>query len=216
MIKAVIFDKDGVIVDTEKAHLDAWNTTLKNYGIVVTPELYQKLFAGRKAEQIVEKLLGQRLNKDQQSQVLEKKVKALIRIFEKDIKIVPGVIEFIQKIKNRQIPLALATGSRTETTNFILNKIGLKNYFDVIVTAQHIKLGKPDPEVFLLAAAKLHVFPGECVVFEDSLQGVESAKRAGMKVVLVTTSHQRHQIPHEVDMDIPDFTKIAIDDLLKL
>lgn len=215
-IKAVIFDKDGVIVNTSFAHLKAWNSVLKKYDIVVTSKEYQKMFAGEKAERIAKRLLGKKLNKEELKDVLQQKSKALFEILKKDFRITPGVIDFIKNLRNKHIPIALATGSRMVTTEFMLNRMGLRVFFDVIVTAEHIAHGKPDPEVFLLAAERLHVFPGECVVFEDSLQGVEAAKRAGMKVILVTTTHKRHEIPHEVDMDIPDFTKITVEELLKL
>ncbi|OGK17057.1 hypothetical protein A2774_01360 [Candidatus Roizmanbacteria bacterium RIFCSPHIGHO2_01_FULL_39_12c] len=156
MAKAVIFDKDGVIVETRKLHFEKWKKTF---------EKYNKSFN----EKILNELMG-------------------------------------------RIPLALATSSRLESMNLVLDKFKLRSYFKVLVNAYDVKSAKPDPEIYLSTAKKLKVKPNDCAVFEDSYSGVEAAKRAGMKIILVMTSLTQKEIPN-ANLAIKDFIKINVADV---
>ena len=136
-------------------------------------------------------------------------------MFDRYVSLVPGILNFLKKLKEAKTPVALATSSRLESMDLVLDKFKLRSYFQIIINANQISRSKPDPEIYLKAANQLKINPKDCVVFEDSYSGVEAAKRAGMKVVLVMTSHTRKDIP-AVDLAIKDFTKININDIRSL
>ena len=130
-------------------------------------------------------------------------------MFAKYVKPVLGIIEFLQKLNKQKFPTALATSSRKTISDYVLENFGIRKYFNHIITGDDVTRAKPDPEIYLKAANNLKIKPFDCIVFEDSISGVEAAKKAGMKVILVMTSHTKKEIPN-VDLAIKDFTDISV------
>ncbi len=185
MIKACIFDLDGVIVDTARYHFIAWKALAEELGFDFTPE-DNELLKGVSRMQSLEILLelgGKQYPEQEKTAMAEKKNALYVRFIEKMTpeEILPGVEEFLQEIRNCGIKTAL--GSASKNAPLILDRIGLAGMFDVIVDGNSISEAKPDPEVFLKGAEKLGVMPEHCVVFEDAIAGVEAARNAGMYCV---------------------------------
>ena len=118
-----------------------------------------------------------------------------------------GLVDFLDYLQSQKILLALGTSAPTSNVDFTLDKLNLRRYFEVIVDGTHVQRGKPDPQVYQLCAMKMGLSPEECVVFEDSLSGLESGERAGCKIVGVSTSHKFSELKEKTDLIIHDFTE---------
>lgn len=211
MAKIAIFDKDGVIINSGRLHYEKWKQTLAKYNKAIEYDFYKKHVAGRSAKDNIEKNFPS-LSKEDVTHVLAEQVDFLNTMFDKYVTLVPGVVQFLKQLKAHRFIIGMATSSRIGSTNLMLDKFSLRSYFKTVVTAEDVSHGKPDPAIYLKVAKKLHVETKDCVVFEDSFFGVKAAKKAGMKVVLVMTSHTREEIP-SVDMSIKDFTTINVKDV---
>ncbi|MFN3328564.1 MAG: beta-phosphoglucomutase [Fervidobacterium pennivorans] len=184
--KACIFDLDGVIVDTAKYHYLAWKRLAKELGFEFTEKDNERLKGVSRMESLEILLSVGGIKIDDENvklQLAEKKNKWYVEYINQMTKdeILPGVIEFLELLKSAGIKVAI--GSASKNTITILERIGLKDFFDVIIDGTKISKAKPDPEVFLKAAEELGVRPEECCVFEDAVAGIQAAKSAGMKVI---------------------------------
>jgi beta-phosphoglucomutase len=184
--KACIFDLDGVIVDTAKYHYLAWKRLAKELGFEFTEKDNERLKGVSRMEslEILLSVGGIRIDDENvKLQLAEKKNKWYVEYINQMTKdeILPGVIEFLELLKSAGIKIVI--GSASKNTITILERIGLKDFFDAIIDGTKISKAKPDPEVFLKAAEELGVRPEECCVFEDAVAGIQAAKSAGMKVI---------------------------------
>lgn len=183
MIKAVIFDMDGVIVDSEPIHFESDKMTmeyykkeisddeLNNYVGVSNPEMWAEL---RNKYRLIESV----------EEILEKQLyykKHLIG--NKKLEPIDGIRELLDELKSSRIRIGLASSSSKEFIEFILNNLGIKEYFEVIISGEDVKKGKPAPDIFQKASEVLDVEPSNCLVIEDSGHGVKAAKLAGMKCI---------------------------------
>ncbi|MGQ9856001.1 MAG: beta-phosphoglucomutase [Fervidobacterium sp.] len=184
--KACIFDLDGVIVDTAKYHYFAWKRLAKELGFEFTEKDNERLKGVSRMESLEILLsVGGIKIEDQKlkEQLADKKNNWYVEYISQMTKdeILPGVEEFLRKLKN--VGIKIAIGSASKNTMTILRRIELVDLFDSIIDGTKITKAKPDPEVFLKAAEELNVDPKDCCVFEDAVAGIEAAKRAGMKVI---------------------------------
>jgi beta-phosphoglucomutase len=187
MIKAVIFDLDGVIVSTDEFHYQGWQRLADEEGIFFSREINERLRGVSRMEslEIILEKSGRKYSHDEKVTLAERKnayYRELLNNLNPD-SILPGVIPHMNAMRKRGIRLAI--GSSSKNTPAILEKIGLANYFDAVSDGNQIKRSKPDPEVFLLAAGKLGISPADCLVVEDADAGVEAAISAGMKCLAV-------------------------------
>jgi len=192
MIKAVIFDLDGVIIDTAHYHYIAWKRLASEFGITLTPahnELLKGVSRIRSLE-IILALGNIEFPEEQKEQLAEKKNKWFVEYIEsiRPEEIFPGVIELIRSLRKRNIKVGLASSSKNAPR--VIELLGIGRDFDTLVDGTMITHSKPDPEIFLLAAHKLGVTASEAVVFEDAEAGVEAALAAGMKCVGVGSMEQ--------------------------
>jgi beta-phosphoglucomutase family hydrolase len=177
--KALIFDIDGTLVDTMPIHYSAWREVGRSHGFEFTHEMYLK-YGGVPTKTIamsINECLGLDLDPEM---VFQEKNTAYVRMINQ-IRLIKPVVEIVYRYTGK-IPMALGTGEVPEIANLNLQAAGLGQYFDLIVTANDVTHPKPDPETFLKCAALLDVPPEFCQVFEDSVQGLEAARRAGMIV----------------------------------
>lgn len=188
MIKAVIFDLDGVIVTTDELHYQAWKQLAEELGITnfTKEDNVRQRGVSRMAslEVVLEKT--DKVYAEEEKIILadkknEKYVKSLKTLSPEDI--LPGVTEFIEYLKSKNIKTAI--GSASKNTPMILDKIGMNMEFDAISCGLDTTKSKPDPEVFLIASEKLGIVPCECLVVEDSEAGIIAAKAAGMYALAV-------------------------------
>ena len=206
---------DGVVVDNTKYHILAWQGFAKQYGLAVSAKTVREKFMGRLGREIMRDVLKRDLSQSEILRLDAKREAGYRKLYSKAIKSVTGLDIFLKHLKDNKVKIALATAAPAANVKFTLNRTGLKKYFKVIIDATGVKRGKPSPDVFLKAAKVLKVKPGRCIVFEDAMMGIEAAKRAGMKVVGVATSHPKHELTH-TDLVIKNFKNLKLSKLIKL
>jgi beta-phosphoglucomutase-like phosphatase (HAD superfamily) len=179
-----IFDCDGTLADTMPLHYRAWQQALTSAGarFEFTWELFVSR-AGMSLERTVLEL-SQQFSIPLDSSVIAGEHRAIYRVLETNVRAVPGVLEFAREVATFA-PISVASGSIRPNVLRSLEQIGAKDLFPIIVTPEDVTHGKPDPEMFLLAAQKMGVEPRECLVLEDGLLGIEAARRAGMDYAVV-------------------------------
>lgn len=185
MIKAAIFDLDGVIVDTARYHYLAWKRLAKELGVDLTPEQNESLKGLSRRESLEEilKLGSIKMTEGDKVKHETRKNEWFVEYIHamKPEEIYAGVKPMLQELQKQGYKLALASSSKNAHT--VINLLGIENEFDEIVDGGMVTQAKPNPEIFLLAAKLLQVSPAHCVVFEDAAAGVEAAVAAGMKCV---------------------------------
>jgi beta-phosphoglucomutase family hydrolase len=186
---AAIFDWDGVIVDSSRQHEAGWEVLAAEAGRGLPPGFFLKSF-GMKNQTVIPELLGWTQD-PAEIERLSRRKEALYREFISRDRIapLPGVIPFLDQLKAAGVPCAVASSTPRENIECVMDTLGLREYFQAIVAAEDVHRGKPDPEVFLLAARKLGSRPERSVVFEDAHVGVAAARNAGMNVVALATTH---------------------------
>jgi HAD superfamily hydrolase (TIGR01509 family) len=185
-----VFDWDGVIIDSSRHHEESWVRLAAEEGGRLLPEGHFKKGFGRKNEWIIPHLLGW-TEDPAEIRRLSLRKEALYReiVAEWGIEPLPGVREWLERLHAAQIPCVIGSSTHRLNIESTLDRMAFRHHFQEIVTAEDVSQGKPDPEVFLKAAGKIGVAPGRCVVFEDAHVGMEAARRAGMKLVAVATTH---------------------------
>ena len=203
MLRAVIFDFDGVITDSEVLHFRAFNEVLGRYDAAITMTDYYRHYLGLSDFDLFTLLADEGLMRIETCQI-ENLVKQKNRIFEKLAKtegrIIEGVRDFLQMLRANNIPMAICSGALLAEIELILEDAKLRSFFETIVSAEQVKKGKPNPEGFLLTLERLNkkrqdtISAGQCVVIEDSRWGLAAAKAAGMHTVAVTNSYEAEQL----------------------
>jgi HAD superfamily hydrolase (TIGR01509 family) len=206
---AVIFDMDGVLLDSGAHHRDAWRRLLVDLGLDPAPDFWRRTI-GRPAEEAVAHLLDRPVPPAEAARLARRKREHYTRLARRGMLPVAGVPAFVGRLAAEGVPRAVATSASRHDVQGLLTEIGVHRYFEVIVTADDVRRGKPDPEVYLRAAAGLRVPPTECLVFEDSVVGVHAARTAGMRVIGLTTAHSaRELLAAGAERAIADFEGIA-------
>jgi beta-phosphoglucomutase len=211
---AAIFDMDGVIVNNDVYHFRAWGELCKNYGLVVSTDEVKSWF-GNTNQMILRNLFGDTIDDDTITRMGNEKEVIYRELYQHNIKALQGLIPFLENLQERGITIAIATSAPTVNVDFVLDRTGIRMYFQKIIDASMIREGKPSPEIYLKASEILNLPVTNCLVFEDSLHGIESAQRAGMKVVGVATTHPAGKLFGTVK-NINDFTEIDAFEVIKI
>lgn len=202
---AFVFDMDGVIVDSNPYHKIALRQFCEKHNHTLTEtELREKIY-GRTNKDWIPNLFGD-IDHKLVKQYADEKEALFREIYAPHIESIPGLIEFLGDLQ--EIPRAIATSAPIENVDFTLDKTGIRHYFEVILDESFVSRGKPDPEIYLKTARALNLPPGQCIVIEDSLSGVEAAKAAGSRVIAITTTHTKAEFP-AVDLVIDDFRGLS-------
>lgn len=202
----LVFDMDGVLVDNHLYHQKAWIEFGRRHGITITETDFLTHF-GSTNHTVLKSLFGNALTDTQITLLGEEKELIYKDMYASDIKPLKGLTEFLALSIERNIPLALATSAPKVNVDFTLKATGLTGYFNLITDSSMVSKGKPDPEVYLVTAAKLGVNPSDCIVFEDSVPGIISAKNAGMRVIGVATTHNPQELMIHVKEIIMNFAE---------
>jgi beta-phosphoglucomutase len=203
---AFIFDMDGVLIDSETFYTEMEQINFKQLGLNIsheehityqgtaTDEMWKKIKAKHKVPYSIDELV--KLTNDLTIPVFKNMEK---------MEPMPGVVNLLDKLKSRKIPLALASSSFPEVIEIVLDKTGLRDYFDEIVNSRMVGKSKPAPDIFLLAAQKLNVSPEKCIVIEDSTNGITAAKSAGMFCIAYNGPGAENQDQSQADFIIQDY-----------
>lgn len=212
-LKAVLWDMDGVIVNTGEYHFKAWKDTLQQYDIPFSRETFRTTF-GMNNKGILNLLLGDRYTKELYNSISNQKEEKFREIIQGNIKLLPGVMPLLEDIQTAQIPQAIASSAPKENIQTIVTELKLQSFFQTITSAYDMP-GKPDPTVFISTAKELDVSPENCIVIEDAVTGVEASHRAGMKCIAVTTTNTINDLKN-ADLVVNKLSGLSLEDLYNL
>jgi beta-phosphoglucomutase family hydrolase len=204
--RAFIFDMDGTIVDNMAFHTRSWITFFERRGKDIDPDEFFRSTAGRQGKEIIRAHMGEHLQDHEVSVLNQEKESVYRELYAPHRKTVAGFEQLIAQAKARGVALAVATAAPNANIEFTLDGLDLRRHFDTVAGAADVARGKPNPDVFLLAAERCGVAPADCIVFEDAPLGVEAARRAGMRAVVLTTT-----LPAEAFAEFDNVIRIASD-----
>jgi len=212
----IIFDMDGVIIDSNPFHKIAWTNFFLRRNVYVDDIAFRELIFGTTGDEAIVKLLKQDFSKTELD-MLNAEIDAEYREIingSQNLEPVNGFIQFIESVSEKKYKIALATSAPPENVELILDKFGITGFFDLIMDNTQITLGKPHPEIYLNTVSRLGLPKSRCIVFEDSISGIISAKNAGLIVIGITTSHSDAELINAgASSCISDFTGISADDI---
>ncbi len=189
----ILFDLDGVIVDTKAAHFASFVKLGEEAGYTISEEQFRHVF-GRRNNDIFPLLYGHPLSEEEIDRLSDRKEAIFREIIRGKVAPLPGVCALLPALRDAGFAIALGTSTPRANVDQILGELNLRQYFSGMVTAEDVTIGKPDPQVFLRAAASVHRQPARCVVVEDAVAGVQAALNGGMKALAVTTNHAREAL----------------------
>lgn len=212
---AVIFDMDGVLVDSNPFHLRKWMDVFRAHGIPFDEQELPKTIMGPSNDWIFRRFLGEDLTPEQLAELGEELEINFRRAIGPHARAFPGVRRFIDECHTQGIVMAVASAAIAKNVNFLVSALGLQDYFRVLLTAGDITHAKPDPEIYLKTAEMLGVSPATCAVFEDSFVGIAAAKRAGMKCVAIASTFAAEDLRRETraDLIVPSFEAVSLETL---
>jgi beta-phosphoglucomutase family hydrolase len=206
--EGVIWDMDGVLVDTGEFHFQAWSRALPEYGIPFSRELFRTTFGMNNAG-ILGVLLGQTPTPELLAEISDRKEQLFRQAVRGRVQPLPGVLAWLERLKAAGTRQAIASSAPPANIDALVDELGLRDYFDAMVSGFDLP-GKPDPTLFLKVARLIGVPPERCVVVEDAVAGVEAARRAGMKCIAVTTTNPAHAL-NEADVIVEHLDALPLD-----
>jgi HAD superfamily hydrolase (TIGR01509 family) len=188
----VLWDMDGVLVDTGQLHYETWAEALGRAGVEYSPEMFHRTF-GMENRGVLTTVLGREPDDEFLAEVSGRKESRFRDLIQGQAVPMPGVAHWLQRLKAQGARQAVASSAPLANIDLIIDSLGLRQYFDAVVSAAGMA-GKPDPGVFLKAAALIDIPPSVCVVVEDAVVGIQAARSAGMHAIAVTTTHPRESL----------------------
>jgi beta-phosphoglucomutase len=193
MVKGVVFDMDGTLVDNMDFHHQAWLTFLGHHDIFISEAEFHEKNAGIITE-IIPRFFPQKLSPDEIIRLGKEKETVYRNLYRHHIAPLPGLEIFLQALHEAGISMALATAADQDNIDFTIDALGIRKYFSAITGSEEVSFGKPHPDVYLKSAAKLNLSTDSCVAFEDTPSGIKSALSAGMQVIGMATTHTREEL----------------------
>lgn len=214
--KAFLFDLNGTMVDDMGYHLEVWDRILNDElkAGLSREEVKQQMY-GKNGE-LLDRVFGKGVFGEEQVKEVSKKKEELYQmLFRPHLKLIDGLEVLLEKAYRHKVSMAIGSAAMLFNIGFVIDNLFIRHYFSTIVSADDVVESKPDPEVFLKAAMQLGVLPEDCVVFEDVPKGAEAALNAGMKVVIVTTTHAPEEFENypNVLFFISDYTDPRLNEL---
>ena len=189
-----IFDWDGVVIDSSSHHEESWERLAKEEGKILPVDHFKKGF-GMKNEKIIPGFLAWTSDRDEILRMSLRKEELYREVVEeRGVAPLPGIVDFLEMLYQAKIPCVVGSSTHRLNIETILDVMGVTKYFPLIVSAEDVSHGKPDPEVFTVAASKIGVEPQNCIVFEDAQVGIDAGLAGGMKVIALSTTHPAEEL----------------------
>lgn len=208
MIRAVIFDMDGVLSDTQNLAAEVESAVLQTYGVKMAPEEITRKYAGVLDAEFFQELFATHKIDSDVSEAAENKWEAMRERTKGGVPAISGAIELVELLSKHGLKLAVASSSPPAFIKYVLSSLGIQGKFVVVTSSEEVRYGKPSPDVFLLAAERLGVPPQECVVIEDGINGMIGAKKAGMKCIGLVGNTEGD---YPADMLVKDLRDITLE-----
>ena len=212
-LQAVLWDLDGVLVDTSALHFQAWRQALDPLGIDYSWETFNATFGMNNAS-ILELLLGRPPTPEDMRSISDTKEIAFRRIVPGAVQPLPGVLDWLQRFRTAGIAQAIASSAPPENIDLLAAELGIRSYFTAVISGFDLP-GKPAPDTFQKAAAALNVLPSDCLVIEDAVAGIEAARRAGIRVIAVATTRTPGDL-QAADLVLPGLEALLPEHILRL
>lgn len=215
---AVIFDMDGVLIDSNPFHLRIWGAFLRAHGVPFNPDTLGAEIFGQRDDKALRMFFGEDLSEEQSFLWSEELERNFREAFAAHARPLPGVAKLIEECHAQGIPMAVASSAMKKNVDFVVDALQLRGYFQAVVSGDEVSHPKPDPEIYLDAAAHLGVQPSRTVAFEDSPIGIEAVLRAGMKCVAIASTFPAEDLrdgtgAHAV---VPSFEELNLERLRAL
>lgn len=204
MVQAVLWDLDGVLVDSARFHFEAYRDLLGSLGRSLAEEEFQQLF-GQRNEEILRRLLGPGLSDEEIARLGQRKEELFRAQIQGRVEALPGAEDLVRRLNRAGLRQAIVSSTPHQNIKLVLASLNLNGHFDAVVGAEDVQRGKPDPQGFLLGAQRLGVEPRQCVVLEDAPKGVAAAKAAGMLCIAVATTRPTVSLT-AADLVVPSLT----------
>ena len=207
---AVIFDMDGVLVNSNPYHLAKWVDFLDHHKISYKEEELPELILGKRNDTAFEYFLGPELTTEESKRLSEEIEETFRRVFKPHAKPLPGLDAVIKECYAAGIPMAVASSAVRANIEFVVDALGYRQYFQTLVSGDEVTHAKPDPEIYLKAADHLGIDPADAVAFEDSYPGIGAVKNAGMKCVAIASTFPIERLIPLADLAVPSFEHINL------
>lgn len=192
MYRALLFDLDGTLAETDSLHLPTWMDALEPYGVEVDEEFYRDKISGRSTAEVVRELLPELT--DEQGRSIGDAKEASFRERASELEPLPGLVDFVERGRKRGMRIALVTNAPEENVKMILLALKLRDFFDTVVLADEVEAVKPDPAPYRAALEKTGVPAEEALAFEDSISGISSSVAAGIPTVGIASSQEPQKL----------------------
>ena len=217
-MKAFLFDLNGTMIDDMDYHTDAWHDILNNdLGANLSREAVKMEMYGKNHELLVRVFGDDRFSEEEKDKLSFEKEKRYQATYRPHLRLIEGLEDFLEKADQKGIKMAIGSAAITFNVDFVLDGLNVRKYFPVIISADEVSVSKPDPETFIKGAEGLGFKPEECIVFEDNPKGVEAARRAGMKCVVLTTMHEEYEFEglDNILVFVKDYTDPFFEEFLR-
>ena len=216
MLKAIIFDLDGTLVDSLPYHHESWRIFFKNNNLEEHDfSEVLKEYKGGGTLELMTSVFGDMYTKDELKKMTDDKEIIFRDIYKSKIYPIEGLKQFLDNLKENNILLSIGSNAIRENVLMTIEELSITNYFSSIICGDEVSRGKPDPEMFVKTLSNLNVSRDECIIFEDSIEGVKAAKNADIKVIGVTSSQSSEKLKSVgAFKTIDDYTKISLDNIL--
>lgn len=209
---------DGVLVDSNPFHLKKWEGLLNLHQIAFNAPDLPKLILGQRNDTALRYFFGKDLDKKECRRLEEELEETFRKAFKSHAKPLPGLVRLLVACRDAGIPMAVASSAMLKNVDFVVDALRFRNYFSYVVSGDEVSCPKPDPEIYLKAARNLGKKPQDCVAFEDSFVGIESAKRAGLKCVAIGSSFPADELRRQsqADLAVHGFGELDVETLCGL
>lgn len=221
MIKGIIFDMDGVLIDSEPLWEKAATRYLKSIGVrLPSDQEFQQYvnthIRGRKWKEVVAVFTEKLGAKESYEAITQGCLKELFIVFDKQLKLSPGTLNLLKLLKKNNYPMLLASSAPRKVINYVVKKFQLNKYIKYTYSGDNVTKGKPHPEIFLKSARKLKIPPSQIVIFEDSISGVRAAHRAGMKCIVLKQPYTQNKYLKTADLIVKKLSEVKLNTIKKL